>query len=93
MNPSAEGASASSAEVIGECRAYALPELEVAEQSELYTCGMQHLNQVILLMACLSLAKGSCFQTQWKFSTTPTISRRHHGTIRSFVLIVHESIA
>ena len=40
-NSSAEGASAPSAEVIGECRAYALQQLEVAEQSELYTCGMQ----------------------------------------------------
>ena len=58
MNPSAEeGASAPSAEGIGECRAYALQQLEAAEQSELYTRGMQHLNQVILFM---SLVKGSC---------------------------------
>ena len=71
MNPSAEGASAPSAEVVGECSAYALQQLEVAKQRELYTCGMQHLNQVILFMACLSLAKGSCVQTQWKFSTKP----------------------
>jgi hypothetical protein len=50
MNPSAEeGASALSAEVIGKCRAYALQQLEVAEQSELCTCGMHHLNQIIIL--------------------------------------------
>ena len=92
MNPSAEGASASSAEVIGECRAYASQQLEVTEQSELYTCSNQHVNQVIMFMACLSLANCSCVQTQWKFSTTPTVSRRHHGIIRSFILIVHESM-
>jgi len=42
MDPTAEeGASAPSATVIAECRAYALQQLEVAEQSELYTCGME----------------------------------------------------
>ena len=56
MNSSAEGASASSVEVIGKCRAYALQQLEVAEHSELCTCGMQHLNQVNMFMACLSFA-------------------------------------
>ena len=40
--------SAPYAEVIGECRAYALQELETAEHSELYPCGMQHLKQIIL---------------------------------------------
>ena len=43
------------AEVIGECRVHALQQLEVADQSELYTCGMQYLKQLILLWrACYS---------------------------------------
>ena len=89
MNPSAEGASAPSAEVIGDYREYELQQEEATEQTELYTSGMHHVNQIIIrLMACLSLAKGYCAYIQWKFSTTPTRSRRHHGTIRSFVLIV-----
>jgi len=59
MNPSAEGASAPSAEIIGECRAYELQQLEVAEQSVLYTCGMQHLNHVNLFIHCvLVIRKG-----------------------------------
>jgi len=61
MNPSAkEGASAPSVEVIRECCVYALHQLEDAEESELYTCGMHHLNQIILFRASLSLAKGFC---------------------------------
>ena len=58
-----ERAPAPSAEVIDECRDYALQKLEAAEQSEMYTCGMQHLNKIILFMMCLSIAKGSCAQT------------------------------
>ena len=42
MNLAAEeGASAPSTTAVAEFRAYALQKLEVAEQSELYTCDMQ----------------------------------------------------
>ena len=92
INPSAEeGVSAPSAEVIGECRVHAVQEHEVAELSELYTYATLEANHIFL--EYLSLAKGCCSQTQWKLSTTPPRSKRHHGTIRSCMLILRESMA